>query len=158
MDSLENIRRQFAYNDWANRRALESLRTLRSADNRAVRAFSHVLLVEKIWLLRINGGGWAQAPQDSFAALPLEELEKLINESRDGFAALLDGLSEADLDEMRSFKTFSYGEQTSRLRDTLTHVLMHSMSHRGQVSLAVREDGGEPAKTDYILFAREILR
>jgi uncharacterized damage-inducible protein DinB len=34
------------------------------------------------------------------------------------------------------------------IRDVVTHLVMHSAYHRGQVAAAVKEDGGKPAPTD----------
>ncbi len=43
----------------------------------------------------------------------------------------------------------------SRVEDVLTHVLMHSAYHRGQVALEMRASGLEPAYTDFIHAVRK---
>ena len=40
-------------------------------------------------------------------------------------------------------------------REILTHVLIHSSIHRGNIVLKLREDGFEPPVIDYIIFLRE---
>lgn len=44
---------------------------------------------------------------------------------------------------------------SSRVEDVLTHVLMHSAYHRGQIALEMRAAGAEPAYTDFIHAVRQ---
>ena len=44
---------------------------------------------------------------------------------------------------------------SSRIVDVLTHVIMHSAYHRGQIASDIRADGGEPAYTDFIHAVRQ---
>lgn len=154
METIETIHRKFDYNDWANRRALDSLRAMASPSVRAVRAFAHLLLVEKLWHARLTGEV-IKLPLEFFPELSLVECEALIKESQTGFVALLESLTEEKLDTVGDFKTLKGDAYQATWRDVLTHILNHSTYHRGQVSMAVREDGGVPNQTDYILFVRE---
>ena len=154
METLDLVQRKLAYNDWANRRALESLRAMNSPSARAVRALSHVLLVEKLWLARLRRETIAPR-SDFFPELSLTACEALIDESLTNYTDYLRTLAEEQLDVVGSFETLAGGKYTASTRDVLTHVMMHSMYHRGQVALAIRENGGEPLQSDYILFARE---
>lgn len=155
MESLGLIQRKLAYNDWANRRALQSLRVMKSPSARGARALSHILLVERLWLARLRREHIGKVPTDFFPELPLTECETLINESLNNYQTYLGTLSEEQLDAVGSFRTLAGGKYEASTRDVLTHVLGHSMYHRGQVALAIREDGGEPQQSDYILFVRE---
>ena len=40
-------------------------------------------------------------------------------------------------------------------RELLTHVLMHSATHRGNIIVKLRDEGIVPPETDYIIFLRE---
>ena len=54
--------------------------------------------------------------------------------------------------------TNSKGEPwTSTVEEILTHVVIHSAYHRGQIASDVRASGGVPAYTDYIHAARQGL-
>ena len=150
------IQRKLAYNDWANRRALESLRVMKSGSSRGSRALSHILLVEKLWLARLRREPIGKTPSEFFPELPLSECEALMDESRDSYRAYLGTLTEAELDMVGEFQTILGGKYESSTRDVLTHVMSHSMYHRGQVAMSIREDGGEPQQSDYILFVREM--
>lgn len=156
METLDLLYRKLAYNDWANCRALESLRAMQIPSSRATRALSHILLVEQLWLARLKRAELVQTPTEFFPELPLSECEALINESLKNYKAYLESLTEAQLDAIGNFATLAGGKYQASTRDVLNHVMMHSMYHRGQVALAIREDGGEPQQSDYILFVREI--
>lgn len=54
MDALQHIRRLFAYNAWANRRTFDSLESSRGDVSKALRAFTHLLMAEREWLLRLE--------------------------------------------------------------------------------------------------------
>ena len=155
MESLQTLHLKLAYNDWANRRALESLRVMKSGSSRGSRALSHILLVEKLWLARLRREAIGKTPTEFFPELALSECEALMDESRDGYQAYLKTLSEDQLDLVGDFQTIAGGKYRASTRDVLTHVAAHSMYHRGQVAMAIREDGGEPQQSDYILFVRE---
>jgi uncharacterized damage-inducible protein DinB len=154
METLRAIDKKFAYNDWANRRALKALRFMESPSSRAVRAFAHLLLVEKLWLARLRRTEM-KLPAEFFPELPFTECEALLDESREAYGAFLGSLTEAELDLVSNFTSLKGDKYEASTRDVLTHVTMHSMYHRGQVALAIREDGGEPLQSDYILFVRE---
>jgi uncharacterized damage-inducible protein DinB len=52
----------------------------------------------------------------------------------------------------------SLGESwTNAVEDILLHVIAHSAYHRGQVALALRSDGHEPAYSDYVHALRQGL-
>ena len=54
--------------------------------------------------------------------------------------------------------TNSRGEAwTSTVEEILTHVVIHSAYHRGQIASDVRASGGVPAYTDYIHAVRQRL-
>src|SRR6266567_494738 len=155
METLDLIRRKLAYNDWANRRPLESLRTMKSPSSRAARALAHVLLVERLWLARLRREEIKNVPSDFFPELPLTHCKDLIEESLAGYHQYIRTLTEAQLGVVGNYETLAGSKYAASSRDVLTHVMNHSMYHRGQVALSIREDGGEPLQSDYILFVRE---
>ena len=68
---------------------------------------------------------------------------------------LIGTLTETGLDEVAIYKNSKGIEYRTKYRDILLHVLLHSAYHRGQVAMAERAAGGEPAYTDYIAYVRE---
>jgi uncharacterized damage-inducible protein DinB len=87
----------------------------------------------------------------------VEEIGRTLDRARRGWTDYLAGLHEADLAEGVGYRN-SRGEfWVSTVDDILTHVVVHSAYHRGQIASAVREAGGEPAYTDFIHAARQGL-
>lgn len=153
MDTLQTLRRLFAYNRWANRRTFASLEGSQGGA-KAMRAFVHLLVAEREWLLRLSEDkdttGFDFWPEMSPA-----ECGALMEENHKAYAALLDGLAEDDLSRVASYKNSKGVAYRTSYLDILTHVAFHSAYHRGQVAKAVREAGAEPAYTDYVAWVRE---
>ena len=149
------LRRTFAYDAWANREALASLRHMAEPPAAAVRWMAHVAAAQLLWWERVRG-----VPQ-SMAVWPdltLDEIADRLDEAEGRWAALLDAIEGPGGAEALA-RPVSYansrGERfRSRLEDILTHVTHHGAYHRGQVAAAVRAGGGEPASTDFIHAAR----
>lgn len=154
MDSLENLRRLFAYNRWANRRTLDSLKQPSGGGDKALRAFVHLLIAEREWLLRLEQNRDTTG-FDFWPGLALSDCEALMGENEEAYAALLGRLGAGDLARTASYKNSKGVAYSTSYVDILTHVAFHSAYHRGQVAAAVRESGGEPAYTDYVAWERE---
>src|SRR5215469_12894531 len=54
MELLEHLRRQFAYDEWANREVLAGLRASARAATRPWQLLAHILSAERLWLERIR--------------------------------------------------------------------------------------------------------
>ena len=143
--------RLLAHLDWADRRILETLRATPEPD--ALRRFAHVLAAEHVWLARLRG----ETPTVAvWPALTLDACERLAAENRAGYAAYLAALGPHDAAREIDYATTSGQAFRSRVEDVLAHVALHGQYHRGQIALLARAAGGEPAPTDYIVFARGV--
>ncbi|HYP28786.1 MAG TPA: DinB family protein [Blastocatellia bacterium] len=154
METIEGLRRLFAYNEWANRRMIDSLNEPDNQTPKAVRALAHLLIAEKTWLARLLSN-LDTTGFDFWQGSSLEECRQLADEVRQAYRDLLNDLTEERLDSDATYRNSKGVEYRTSYRDILQHVLMHSTYHRGQVAMAVRAEGGEPAYTDYIAFVRE---
>jgi len=67
---------------------------------------------------------------------------------------MLDILSAEKLAGELVYKTTKGIEYRTPVGDILMHLVLHSAYHRGQVAAAIREAGGKPAPTDYVVYAR----
>jgi uncharacterized damage-inducible protein DinB len=152
MHTLESLRQLVDFNVWANRRLIESLKACESA--KALGVLSHLLIAEKEWMTRMlqneDSTGF-----DFWPAATLETCEALAIEMAKAYTDFVSDLTEEKLDHTASYKNSKGIEYTTTFRDILTHVLFHSMAHRGQVQMALRADGGAPLWSDYIVFVRE---
>lgn len=153
MELVDYFRHQFAYDDWANREVLTALRTHR-ADERPLELLAHILGAKRIWLERLK-----QQPQriPVWPRLSLEECETHVAELSRAWREYLDSVSPGQLAQPISY-TNSKGERwSSTVQDVLTHVILHSAYHRGQIASTMRAKSQTPAYTDFIHAARQEL-
>jgi len=153
MDLLEHLRRQFAYDTWANREVLATLKAS-AQPTRSRQLLAHILSAERLWLERIR-----KQPQ-SLSVWPevsFEQCEAQIAELAGLWREFFGQLPPAGLLDEVTYKNSKGEPWTSTVEDILTHVLLHSAYHRGQIASQVRTDGEQPAYTDYIHAVRQGL-
>ena len=150
MNAGDYLRRQFAYEAWANREVLQAIRVQGGDDERSLQLMSHILAASRVWIERLM-----QVPQ-SVAVWPKPDLAWCETET-DALDRIwgqyLDKTSDFELEI--SYKNSKGEVWTSRIDDVLIHVLMHSAYHRGQIASHMRECGKTPAYTDYIHAIRQ---
>ncbi|MBA3259441.1 MAG: DinB family protein, partial [Gemmatimonadales bacterium] len=109
---------------------------------------------ELLWLSRLTEeparlAVWPELDADASAAR--------VQELTQAWPWYLSAVSADDLADGIAYRN-SLGEfWTSTVGDILTHVVIHSAYHRGQIAAAVRAAGGEPAYTDLIHAVRREL-
>ncbi|HET6778062.1 MAG TPA: DinB family protein [Gemmatimonadales bacterium] len=145
-----SLARLLRYDVWANRQTLESLPE-GNTPPRSLRWMNHIVGAELLWLSRMAN---KPAPLPVWPDLSLGEcakhLERLSSE-------LLESLNHEPLSQPVSY-TNSKGEPwTSTVEEILTHLVIHSAYHRGQIASDLRTAGHEPVYTDYIHAVRQRL-
>src|SRR5215469_13905030 len=88
MDALEQTRRLFAHNRWADASMLAAVR--HSTNPEAWREFSHILGAQEVWLARLEQRGSSSAV---WPTLTIEQAESLHNAVTEGYADYLDRIS-----------------------------------------------------------------
>jgi uncharacterized damage-inducible protein DinB len=154
MELLEHLRRQFAYDEWANREVLAGLKASVNPPLRPRQLLAHILSAERLWLERIR-----KQPQ-SLPVWPdftLDQCEEQIAEVARLWRNFLSQLSPAGLADTVVYKNSKGEPWTSTVEDILTHVILHSAYHRGQIASLVRAGGEQPAYTDFIHAVRQGL-
>lgn len=154
MELLEYIRRQFVYDAWANREVLHALRACPQPTARPLQLLAHILSAERLWLERIRKQSQSLPVWPDFA---LDRCEAQISELGFLWSEYFSLLSPASLAETVSYKNSKGEPWTNTVQDVLTHVLLHSAYHRGQIASQIREGGEQPAYTDFIHAARQGL-
>jgi len=152
MDSMESFRQLFEYDHWANGEVMTSLASIPEQVEKPLRLFAHVLAAQRLWLARFANPNPPNAKP--WASLTLEECHDAISNLHEHWLALLDRLTTERLVQDLTYRTTQGIEFKTPIRDVLTHLLMHSAYHRGQVAAAVRKAGGKPAATDYVAYLR----
>jgi uncharacterized damage-inducible protein DinB len=145
----ELLRRMLRYDVWANREALRSMRQRPPA--RSLRWLGHIIGAEFLWLDRMDG---TEPRLAVWPELSLDQCEELLQD----LARRIPG----DLDPGSLARQVRYtntkGEPwSSTVEEILTHVVIHSAYHRGQIASDLRASGQDPAYTDYIHAVRQGL-
>ena len=153
MESLRHFRQLFDYDHWGNQAALASLSSLAGPAERPLKVFAHVLGAQHVWRARFDNPNPPNA--QPWPALTQEECRSVIDELHQRWVELLDQLTDDKLDQNLVYHTTQGAKFETPIREVLTHLLMHSAYHRGQVAAAVREGGGKPALTDYVFYLRQ---
>ena len=152
MDLVQRLQRWFAYDDWANREALASLRAAAAPQARALQVMAHTVAAEALWLDRLRRAPprlpvWPDLDADGCA----RHLEALRTEWHEHLGSLDERRLRAEVEY-----TNSQGQRwRNTVDDVLMHVLLHAAQHRGQVALLLRQNGAEPAYTDFIHCVRQ---
>jgi uncharacterized damage-inducible protein DinB len=160
--TLDDLRSLYTYNAWANARFFEAIegldetrRTapLESSFPSVIATLGHIVGAEWIWLSRWQGTspsaspGWLESPK-------LEALRARLSGVESERAAFLSGLTDEDLERPLAYRTLDGTAHTTRLLDLLLHVVNHSTYHRGQLTTLLRQAGGAPPATDYVVYTR----
>lgn len=149
---LEELRRLFRYDEWANREVITVLRGMGAPPPRSLKVVAHIVAAEQLWLDRLK-----QRPQSMpvWPELTLDQTEDAQDALVQRWAEYFGGLTPAAL-HMPAGYTNSKGEKwSSRTQDVLLHVVMHSGYHRGQIASEVRASGHVPVYTDFIHAVRQ---
>ena len=148
---LAYFRRLLAYEEWANREVLETLRALDEPPPRAVRVLSHLVASHRLWLGRLQSG----TPSiEVWPDLTVLQCQVQVRDLRNTWKAYLDTLDDEVLDRRIEYVNTRGEPWSNTIRDILTHVIAHSAHHRGQIASRMREAGHDPPATDFIHAAR----
>lgn len=152
MDLIERFTRLFAYDGWANREVLASLRAVPTPLPQAMKWMGHILAAQRLWMERLESEPQTLPVWPEFTIVECEgqaaELSVL-------WRNYLSGRSEADLGKSVTYQNSKGETWSSRNDDILMHVITHSVHHRGQVVAAIRAAGFTPAYTDFIHSIRQ---
>jgi uncharacterized damage-inducible protein DinB len=146
---MTDWKRLFAYDAWANRETLASLRAAGDGSpERARRRLAHVIGAQRLWLARIESG--AGSPPEVWPDLTLDEIAAEIGELGARWSLLVTGLDEIELARTVTYVNSKGEPWSSSVRDVLLQLILHGGQHRGQIASDLRDAGFTPPYTDYI--------
>ena len=152
MDIVDYLHRLFAYDDWANREVLSSLRTAPNPPPQSLKLTAHILSAEGLWLARLK----QQKPALSvWPELALAQSEAEADAVGASWRSYLEQCREADLSHQIRYVNSKGESWSSQVDDVLLHVITHSAYHRGQIASDMRAAGLTPAYTDFIHAIRQ---
>src|SRR5262249_26725637 len=146
------IRREFTYNFWANQEVINMIAAVGAQDERSLQLISHIFAAERLWLERLK-----KQPQSTpvWPELDLKRCQEQLDELSRLWNEYLELITAGDVLLTISYKNSKGEPWTSSIVDVLTHVVMHSAYHRGQIASHMRESGQTPANTDFIHSIRQ---
>ena len=151
MNTVVHLRELFRYNDWANRRVIVILKE--NSTEKALSVLAHLLTTEAEYFARLYGKD--STGFDFWPALTIEQCGRLARDNSEKYEKMLRGFDEEGLDLVTQYRTSEGLPKENTFREVLTHVVMHSAIHRGNIVLSLRESGLVPPQTDYIIYLRE---
>ena len=152
--NVDDVQFLFEYDRWANARMFEAVDALTEEQFASVReTLAHIAGVEWIWFQRCNGVNPRTTPDwmiDPTRATLRAQLQAIEREWQSFIAAL----SDDDLDRRIDYVKIDGETGSRKLVHLLQHVVNHSTYHRGQVATRMRQAGGTPIGTDFLIFSR----
>jgi uncharacterized damage-inducible protein DinB len=143
--------RLIQFNDWANRRIMTALSLTDKVDPKALSLLNHVIVVQGLLLDRIIG---RTKDYKLWENCPVSELLGRSEDSTGEWMEYLIKLTPAELGRKISYVSVKGTPYENMVSDLITTVVNHSVHHRAQVSLLIRQAGKVPPMLDYICFAR----
>ena len=150
----------YDYNDWANRRVLDSCtaltpeqftQSLGSSFTSVRDTLAHIMGAEWVWLERFNGRSPAALPPGSEFA----DLASLRARWEVVGAELLDFVSEvtaSELDRVLEYRNFKGKMFAYPFVAAMQHLVNHGTYHRGQIATMLRQLGATPVSTDLLRY------
>ena len=141
-----DLKRLLAYDEWANRETLASLEAIADPPQKSLKLLGHIVGAEQLWYSRLMG----DKPGPVWPELSLAECREAVQDLSRLWTEYLQALTPAGLGQTVAYVNSKGEPWTSRVGDVLTHVVLHSSHHRGQIASDIRAAGHEPPYTDYI--------
>ncbi len=151
MYTADHLRHLFEYNDWANRRMIVSLKE--NVSQRGLEVMAHSLITEKEYFERLYGKD--STGFDFWPKMSIQECSTLAKDNAARYEKLLKRFDDEAIGLYVKYKTSEGIPCENTFRELLSHVLIHSSTHRGNIMLKLREEGFQPPTIDYIIYLRE---
>ncbi|MEZ5030286.1 MAG: DinB family protein [Saprospiraceae bacterium] len=145
---MSDLKEQFDYDHWANRRLFTLTAGLPEPPEKARLLASHILNAQRIWISRIHE---EESPLQVWEVLPLDKWTYWLDRNREDMRHILNQKQGNLVVQYRNSEGLTFRSSQS---DILQHVLMHGAYHRGQIAQLIRPLTEVPY-TDFIFYTRE---
>jgi uncharacterized damage-inducible protein DinB len=161
------VRELYDYHRWANRRLFEVAVGLGDAVTRDMGPhwsvptlkgmFAHIYAADRVWLTRWKGASPGRLLGDAdFASMA--ELRTRWDELEAEQRAFVDGLGEADLARVVSYKNTQGAEFGAALGALLHHVVNHATHHRSEAATMITLISGSPPDTGINTYRNTVVK
>jgi uncharacterized damage-inducible protein DinB len=139
----------FKFNDLTNTKLLAKIKALPD-QQQCIRFFSHLINSQNKWMARVTQ--YPQNPKMDWWE-PVYALDELANEWGKSLQAWIEFIGSKSEDELfaeAKFIGYDGGHWACKLKDIALQLNYHSIHHRAQMQLFIRQQGLEPDFVDYI--------
>jgi uncharacterized damage-inducible protein DinB len=152
------------FNRWVNGRHYECCARLSDGERKRDRhayfgsihnTLNHLLVVDRLWLNRMEGKPNGIAALDQILFADFEEMRRARAAEDDRLVALVDGRDEAALAGEVAYRFTSGAPAATPLHQILMTLFNHQTHHRGQVHAMLTQAGIRPPDCDVIDFLEE---
>lgn len=144
----EYYKQLFEHEFWANLKVLETLISAKERPKRVIEIFSHLIAAQRIWIDRILGN------QTDVKVWEVFEVEIMLELLEFNYSELEKIIEEQDLKQLISYENSKGEAFTNIISEVLSHLLLHSAYHRGQIVLLLKHHTESLPSTDYIFYLR----
>jgi uncharacterized damage-inducible protein DinB len=149
MEMKQYLLDTFKFNDFANGKMLEKIKTLPDK-KQSIKFFSHLINSQNKWLIRIQLNEKSQQMSGWEPIYSLEELEPMWTKSINAWLEFIESKTEEQIFEIIHFTGWDGGDWEVPLADIALQLNYHSIHHRAQIQMLIRAQGIEPDFIDYV--------
>jgi uncharacterized damage-inducible protein DinB len=149
MEMKEYLVETFHFNDELNKSMLKKINDLPEKEG-CVKFFSHLINSQNKWMARILWDSSSSQMSWWEPVYSFERLEEKWNESLQAWISFLKNKTEEQIFEEVEFTGYDGGRWKARLVDIALQLNYHSIHHRAQMQMLIRQQGIEPDFIDYI--------
>jgi len=149
MTMKEYLIETFFFNDGMNKNMLKKMNELADREG-CVKYFSHLINSQNKWMARILQDENAPGMSWWDPVYAFDKLESKWNESLQTWISYLRSKTEQEIMEEVKFTGYDGGRWRARLLDIALQLNYHSIHHRAQMQVLIRQQGIEPDFIDYI--------
>ena len=147
----------FAHIAWADNSLLKAVAAKDGAfDDEPLRKWlHHVVVVERFFLSLLQGRPFNEATE-RVVPVHVEDMKQRFDEAHADGRDYTSRLDPAELARTITFPVKIFRDFHPTVAEALMQVAMHSEHHRAQVAMRLRELGGTPTNSDYIIWVRDV--
>jgi uncharacterized damage-inducible protein DinB len=140
----------FKFNDWANRKLINAIKELPDKE-KCLYYFSHLITCHNKWI-NVFLKEWEDKGTPWFGDIyPPEELESRWSACINKWLNFLESKTEEDIEKPAIFESYQTKKKYEiSIRKIAFQLNCHSIHHRGQMVMIIRDMGITPPGTDYI--------
>ncbi|MBB2150413.1 DinB family protein [Pedobacter gandavensis] len=141
-----------AFDHWTNVRLVQSMQTATTVPQRAKDLFNHLLATTRVWRSRMVGEMQDVEVWENFEA---QDWPQLLDQNYQLMVGFLEQLEAADFQRQVQYYNTKGVSYETLISDILTHLIVHSGYHQGQIVSLIKPFLSTPPDLMYITYTRE---